>query len=55
MTWYAGSMTPILVLLVIWDLGSMEQKLLVKGASFIMDKALFRVGGKNLDISRLKI
>ena len=49
MTWYVGSMTLVLVLLVIWDLGGMEQKLIIKGASFIMDKAMFRVGGKNLD------
>lgn len=54
-TWYGGNMTPVLVLLVIWGLGGMKQKLIIKGAGFIMDKALFRVGGKNLDMFRLKI
>lgn len=45
---------PVLVLLIIWGLGSMEQKFIIKSVGFIMDKALFRVGGKNLNMSRLK-
>lgn len=55
MIWYASKLTPILVLLTIWGLGGIEQKIIIKGAGFRIDKALFKVSGKNLNQSRPKI
>lgn len=41
-------MTPIFFLLIIWGLGGKEMKFINKDACVKIDKALFRISGKNL-------
>lgn len=46
-------MTPIFFLLIIWGLGGKEMKFINKDACVKIDKALFRISGKNLYMSKL--
>lgn len=41
-------------LLIIWGIGGKELKFLNKDVSFRIDRALFKIGGKNLNLSKLK-
>lgn len=41
-------------LLIIWGLAGKELKFINKDVSFRIDRALFKIGGKNLNLSKLK-